>query len=148
MSIYLRNARDSDEEEVKGMEQEKKGEKEKDLERLTTTKLRELVLEKYPQIKGVHGMKKEEIVAAIKAVEIELGIREKEEEGKAPHAKVEHKPKKAKKVLSIPEAKVMVRGLRKQREGALASKDGKAMKALRSKIKKFKRVMRKLKEAS
>jgi len=149
LSIYLRNARGSHEEEVKGMEQEKRGEKEKDIERLTTTKLRELVLEKYPQIKGVHGMKKEEIVAAIKAVEIELGIREKEEEeGKAPHAKVEHKPKKAKKVLSIPEAKVMVRGLRKQREGALASKDGKAMKALRSKIKKFKRVMRKLKEAS
>ena len=74
--------------------EEKKGEKVKDLEKLTATKLRELAMEKYPQIKGVHGMKKEELVEAIKAVEVELGIREKEEEKKAPHPEVKPKAKK------------------------------------------------------
>jgi len=129
------------------MEQEKKAEKTKDLERLTTTKLRELALEKYPQIKGVHGMKKEELVAAIKAVEIELGTREKEEEKKAPRHEIKRKLQE-KKLLTLPEAKAAVKKLRGQREGALASQDSRALKEVRFKIKKLKRLMRRLKEAS
>lgn len=131
--------------------EEEKGEKikDKDLEKLTATKLRELAMEKYPQLKGVHGMKKEELVEAIKGVEIELGIREKEEEKKTPHPEVRHKAKKKeKKVWVIPEVKVMVKGLKGEREGALASKDEKKLQEVRSKIKKLKRIMRKLKEAS
>jgi hypothetical protein len=130
------------------MEQKKKDEKIQDLERLTTTKLRELALEKYPQIKGVHGMRKEELVAAIKAVEIELGIRVKDEEKKVLRPEIKKKPKKEDKVLDIPAAKAMVRGLKRQWEGALASQDSEALKELRGKIKKLKRRMRKLKEAS
>jgi hypothetical protein len=129
--------------------EEKKGEKVKDLEKLTATKLRELAMEKYPQIKGVHGMKKEELVEAIKAVEVELGIREKEEEKKAPHPEVKPKAKKKeKKVWAIPDAKAQVNALKGEREGALASKDEKKLQEVRSKIKKLKRIMRKLKEAS
>jgi len=130
------------------MEQEKKAEKAKDLERLTTTKLRELALEKYPQIKGVHGMKKEELVAAIRAVEIELGIREKEEEKRVPRHEIKKKAKKEKELLSISEAKAMVRSLKRQRDGAQGSQDIKGLKEVRLKIKKLKRLMRKLKEAS
>ena len=127
------------------MEQEKKAEKTKDLERLTTTKLRELALEKYPQIKGVHGMKKEELVAAIKAAEMELGIGEKEEEKKVPlpRPEIKRKVKKEKKLLIISEAKVAVKKLKGQREGALASQDRKALQEARGKIKKLKRLMRK-----
>jgi len=128
---------------------EKKGEKIQDLEKLISIKLRELALEEYPQIKGVHGMKKEELVEAIKAIEIELGIREKEEGKKAPHPEVKHKAKKKeKKVWAIPEAKMLVKGLKGEREGALASKGEKNLQEVRSKIKKLKRIMRKLKEAS
>jgi len=129
--------------------EEQKGEKVKDLERLTATKLRELAMEKYPQIKGVHGMKKEELVEAIKAVEVELGIREKEEEKKAPHPEVKPKAKKKeRKVWAIPDAKAQVNALKGEREGALASKDEKKLQEVRSKIKRLKRIMRKLKEAS
>ena len=129
--------------------EEKKEEKIKDLEKLTTTKLRELALEKYPQIKGVHGMKKEELVETIKTLEIELGIREKEEAKKASHPEVKHKAKKKeKKVWAIPDAKAQVNALKGEREGALASKDEKKLQEVRSKIKKLKRIMRKLKEAS
>ena len=129
--------------------EEKKGETIKDLEKLTVTKLRELARERYPQIKGVHGMKKEELVEAIKAVEVELGIREKEEEKKAPHPEVKHKAKKKeKKVWAIPEAKTLVKGLKGEREGAFASKDEKKLQEVRLKIKRLKRIMRKLREAS
>ncbi|MDH7499585.1 MAG: hypothetical protein QHH30_04285 [candidate division NC10 bacterium] len=129
-------------------EQKAKAEKTKDLERLTTTKLRELALEKYPQIRGVHGMKKEELVAAIKAVEIELGIREKEEEKKPPRQEIKKKVKREKKVVTLPEAKAKLKELKGQREGALASQDRKALQEVRFKIKKLKRLMRRLKEAS
>jgi len=131
------------------MEQEQKAtaEKTKDLERLTTTKLREFALEKYPQIKGVHGMKKEELVAAIKAIEIEVGIREKEEEKKAPRQEIKKKVKE-KKVVTLPEAKARMKELKGQREGALTSQDSKALQEVRFKIKKLKRLMRRLKEAS
>ncbi len=129
--------------------EEKKGERIKDLEKLSTSKLRELALEKYPQVKGVHGMKKEELVEVIKTLEIELGIREKEEAKKAPHPEVKHKAKKKeKKVWAIPDAKGQVNALKGEREGAFASKDEKKLQEVRSKIKKLKRIMRKLKEAS
>jgi hypothetical protein len=131
------------------MEQEQKGEKRADLEKLTTTKLRELALEKYPQITGVHGMKKEALIEAIKAAEVELGVREKEEEKKGSHPEVKHRAKKReKKIWAIPEAKTMVKGLKGEREGALTSKDTRKLERVRSRIKKLKRIMRKLKEAS
>ena len=50
------------------------------LEKLTTPKLRELALEKYPSLSGVSGMKKEELVEGIIAEEVRLGLRPKEEE--------------------------------------------------------------------
>jgi hypothetical protein len=126
----------------------KKPEKIKDLEKLTTTKLRELALERYPQIKGVHGMKKEELVEAIKAVEIELGIREKEEPKRAARRDISGKVRREKKLLSLAEAKAAVRRLKQERQGALESKDRKLLREVREKIKALKRHMRKLREAS
>jgi len=43
---------------------------------------------------------------------------------------------------------MLVKGLKGEREGALASKGEKNLQEVRSKIKKLKRIMRKLKEAS
>ncbi len=54
-----------------------------ELEKLTAPKLRELALEKYPNLTGVSGMKKEELVEAIIAEEIRLGLRPKEEKAQA-----------------------------------------------------------------
>lgn len=147
-SIYLGEIQKSHGKEVRKMEPGKQGEKIKDMEKLTTTKLREIALERYPQIKGVHGMHKEELIEAIKAVEVELGIREKGEIKKGPHHEIKHKGKREKKVWAIPEAKVAVRGLRKEREGALAARDPKQLKAVKTRIRRLKRIMRKLKEAS
>ena len=45
-----------------------------ELEEMTAPKLRELALEKYPEINGVSGMKKEELVDAIIAEEVRLGL--------------------------------------------------------------------------
>lgn len=120
----------------------------KDLEKLTTTKLRELALERYPQIKGVHGMKKEELVEAIKAVEIELGIRKKEEPKRAARPDLPGRARREKKLLSIAEAKTAVRKLKQERQAALESMDRKLLREVRKKIKLLKRHMRKLREAS
>lgn len=49
----------------------------RELEKLTGTKLMELCLEKYPEIQGVSGMKKEEIIEAFIAEEVRLGLRPK-----------------------------------------------------------------------
>ena len=49
-----------------------------DLEKLTAPKLREMAIAKYPNITGVSGMKKEELVEAIIAEEVRLGLRPKE----------------------------------------------------------------------
>ena len=54
-----------------------------DLEKLTAPKLRELAIAKYPSITGVSGMKKEDLVEAIIAEEVRLGLRPKEEKAQA-----------------------------------------------------------------
>ena len=54
-----------------------------DLEKLTAPKLREFALEKYPDIMGVSGMKKDELVEAIIAEDVRNGLRPKEEKQQA-----------------------------------------------------------------
>lgn len=107
----------------------------KELEKLTATKLRELALEKYPEIKGVHAMKKEEILEAIIAEEIRLGLRPKEE-----------RPRKG--VFGIGECKKQIRLLKAERDQAIVTRDRDALKDIRSKIKRLRHKIRRLKEAS
>ena len=107
-----------------------------DLEKMTVTKLREYAMEKHPGIQGVSGMKKEDLIEAIIAEEVKLGLRPKEPEREAPAA-----PK-------VGDLKAKVRGLRADRDKALAGKDRKTLKAIRTKMKRLKRRIKKLKKVS
>lgn len=108
----------------------------KDLEAMTTPKLRELALEKYPEIKGVSGLKKEEIIEAVIAEEIRLGL----------HTKVAGAA--ARKEPGVAELKAKIRALKADRDKALEAKDRAGRAAARAQIKRMKRRVRKLKAAS
>lgn len=107
-----------------------------ELERLTTPKLRELAREKYPNLTGVSGMKKEELVEAIMAEEVRLGLRPKEEKSQATAD------------MGVTQLKAAIRTLKKGRDAALAGKDRGGLAAARLQIKRMKRRLRKLREAS
>ena len=108
-----------------------------DLEKLTTPKLREFALEKYPIITGVSGMKKEELVDAIIAEEVRLGLRPKEE-----------RLQQATANMGIAQLKAAIRTLKKERDSSLQGKDGAGVGRARLRIKRMKRQLRKLREAS
>ena len=105
-----------------------------ELEEMTAPKLRELALEKYPEIKGVSGMKKEELVEAIIAEEVRLGLRPKEEAGRQP--------------VQAKEWKQRIKALKAERAKALDTNDRALLRKSRVRIKRIKRILRKLKEAS
>jgi hypothetical protein len=107
-----------------------------DLEKLTTPKLRDLCLGKYPGIVGVSGMKKEELVEAIIAEEVKQGLRPKEE----------RKPATA--AMGKIQLRAAIRGLKTTRRTALEGKDRVGLAAARLQIKRMKRRLRKLREAS
>jgi hypothetical protein len=107
-----------------------------DLEKLTTPKLRELAKDKYPALSGVSGMKKEELVEAIIAEEVRLGLRPKEEKHQATAA------------MGKTQLKAGIRGLKQSRDSALQAKDYATLAATRLQIKKMKRRLRRLREAS
>ncbi|MBI2080339.1 MAG: Rho termination factor N-terminal domain-containing protein [candidate division NC10 bacterium] len=107
-----------------------------DLERMTATKLREYAMEKHPGIQGDSGMQKEDLIEAIIAEEVRLGLRPKEEKRAAPAA-----PK-------VGDLKAKVRALRADRDKALAGKDSKVLKVVRTKMKRLKRQITKLKKVS
>lgn len=108
----------------------------KELEAMTTPKLRELALEKHPEIKGVSGMKKEEIIEAVIAEEIRLGLRPKEA-GEA-----------VRKEPGVAELKARIRALKAHRDKALEAKDRAGLAQARAQIKRMKRRVRKLRAAS
>lgn len=103
-----------------------------DLEKLTAPKLRDLAMEKYPNLTGVSGMKKEELVAAILAEEVRLGLRPKAEQAQATA------------VMDKGQLKAVLQGLKGQRAAALEGKDRQAIKATRLQMKRMKRALRKL----
>jgi hypothetical protein len=105
-----------------------------ELEEMTAPKLRELALEKYPEIKGVSGMKKEELVEAIIVEEVRLGLRPKEEIKRPP--------------VQASELKQRIKALKAERSSALGAKDRDLLRKSRAKIKRIKRRLRKLREAS
>ncbi len=107
-----------------------------ELEKLTTPKLREWTQGKYPSITGVSGMKKEELIAAIITEEIKLGLRPKEEKNQATAD------------MGATQLKSGIRKLKLERKTALAAKDATTLRRKRLEIKRMKRRLRKLREAS
>jgi hypothetical protein len=107
-----------------------------ELEKLTAPKLRELALEKYPNVTGVSGMKKEELVEAIIAEEVRLGLRPKEE------------GRQAMASMGVTQLKAAICEFKKARDSALQGKDRAGLATARLQIKRMKRRLRKLREAS
>ena len=116
-----------DEEEMK-MEK-----KEKPLEKMTAKELREMVLG-LPGVHGVHAMKKEELIAAIRAAK---GITELE-----PKKEKISIAKKEKVVLTVAQLKQKVRELRAKREEILQQRHWKMAEILRRRISRLKKKTR------
>ena len=108
-----------------------------DLEKMTTPKLRELAIAQFPNLTGVSGMKKEELVEAIIAEEVRQGLRPKEV-----------RQTQATAAMGKVQLKTAIRVVRGARKAALEAKDRAGLRGARQKIKRMKRRLRKLKEAS
>jgi len=106
-----------------------------ELEKLTVTKLREFCMEKYPEVQGVSGMKKEEIIEAIIAEEVRLGLRAKTDAAAAERQ-------------TATDLKAQIRLFRGRRDQALAAQDSDGAREARAGIKRLKRRIRKVREAS
>jgi hypothetical protein len=108
-----------------------------DLEKLTAPKLRELANAKFPDITGVSGMKKDELIEAIVAEEIRLGLRPKQQERQ-----------QATSAMGAGQLKTAIRDLKASRKTAVEQKNSAALKLARLQVKRMKRRLRKLREAS
>lgn len=108
-----------------------------ELEKLTTPKLRELAIAQFPDLTGVSGMKKEELVEAIIAEEVRQGLRPKEDRQTQRTAR-----------MGAAQLKTAIRDLKGTRTTALQSKDRAGLSQTRLWIKRMKRRLRKLREAS
>ena len=106
------------------MAEDKTENKEKPLAKMTAKELKDVALE-IPEISGVHGMNKAELVAAIKAAR---GIIE--ETGKKTSA-------------SARQLKEKIQALKTAREGALQAKDKKMASVYRRRISRLKKKTRK-----
>jgi len=98
--------------------------KEKPLEKMTVTDLREMAKE-IPEIAGVHGMKKDELIAAIKKAK---GI-------------VDEPVKKTDATLG--EIKKKIKAIKAQRQAAIEAKDRKMATIYKRRISKLKKKSRK-----
>jgi cell division protein FtsX len=107
--------------------------KEKPLDKMTAKELREMALG-LPGIHGVHAMKKEELIIAIRAAK---GITE-------PEPKKEKKvvAEKEKVVLTVAQLKQKVKELRAKREELLQQKDLRMAEILRKRISRLKKKTR------
>jgi len=108
-----------------------------DLEKLTAPKLRELAIAQLPDLTGVSGMKKEELVEAIIADEVRQGLRPKED-----------RQGQATATMGAGQLKTGIRALKGTRKAALEAKDRAGLRATRLQIRRMKRRLRKLREAS
>jgi hypothetical protein len=104
---------------------------EMDLEKMTAVELRELALKQYPDITGVHAMKKEELIRAIHQARGEAVTEKKK---KKPVAKVK---------VDKTELKKQIRLLKTEKEKILQGNDKKGLAKVRKKIKKLKRLSKK-----
>ena len=97
---------------------------EKPLEKMTVKDLREMAKD-MPGIEGVHGMKKDELIAAIKEVK---GIKD------GPVKKAD---------ASIGDIKKQIKAMKAQRQGALEAKDSKMATIYKRRISRLKKKSRK-----
>lgn len=104
---------------------------EKDLERLTATKLREIA-KQYEEIKGAHAMKKEQLIIAIRKARGEdvISIASSGDAGKR-----------------VGTLKKQIKNLREEKEAAQEKRDKKAVTRLRKRIKKYRRLTRRIARA-
>jgi hypothetical protein len=118
-------------------EEAKKDEKqaEKPLDKMTVIELREVAKEEIPDIVGVTGMKKDELLAAIKEAR---GIKD------------EVPPKKKKKTagpkknMSVREMKQEISKLREDRSALRQDKDKKKLEIIRKRINRLKKMTRRV----
>jgi cell division protein FtsX len=113
-----------------GDEMEKK---EKPLEKMTAKELREMALG-LPGIQGVHAMKKEELITAIRAAK---GITERE-----PKKEKKALVKKEKVVLTVAQLKEKVKELRAKREELVQEKNLRMAEIIRKRISRLKKKTR------
>jgi hypothetical protein len=106
------------------MSAEKMETKEKPLEKMTVKDLKE-VAKAIPEITGVHGMKKDELIVAIK-------------EAKG----IEDKPVKKKADASLSQLKTKIKQLKAQRQAALEASDKKMATIYRRQISRLKKKTR------
>ena len=107
--------------------------KEKSLEKMTAKELREMALG-LSGIQGVHAMKKEELMTAIRAAK---GIAEPE-----PKKEKHIVAKKEKVVLTVPQLKQKVKELRAKRQELLQEKNLKMAEILRRRVSRLKKKTR------
>ncbi len=107
--------------------------KEKPLEKMTAKELREMALG-LPGIHGVHAMKKEELITAIRTAK---GITEPE-----PIREKKVFVKKEKVILTVAQLKQKVKELRAKREELLQQKKVMMAEILRKRISRFKKKTR------
>lgn len=100
---------------------------EKELERLTATKLRE-VAKQYENITGVHAMKKEQLIVAIR-------------QARGEDITTMYGKDASEKIGTL---KKKIKLLGNEKEAARESKDTKKVSLLRKKIKRFRRLTRKM----
>ena len=110
---------------------------EKPLDKMTVVELREVAKEEIPGITGVTGMKKDELLTAIKDAR---GIKDETPAKKK-------KPRKTagpKKVMSVKEMKQEIIRLRGERETLRQEKDKKKLEVIRRRINRLKKMTRKV----
>jgi hypothetical protein len=114
----------SEKETLQKMSDEKVESKKKPLEKMTVKDLREMAKD-MPEIVGVHGMKKEELILAIKEIK---GIKDE------PVKKAD---------ASVAEIKQQIKAFKAQRQAALESKDSKMATVYKRRISRLKKKSRK-----
>lgn len=113
----------------------------KPLEKMTVKALRELAKE-IPEITGVHGMKKEELLVAINEVR---GVEAETVEAETVKADKSTKGKQVKKAGSTTgEIKKQIKALKAQRQAALGAKDKKMATVYKRRISRLKKKSRKV----
>ncbi len=111
-------------------EKPKEDVEEKPLDKMTAPELREIAVE-IPDVSGVHAMKKEELLMAIKE---HRGIQDEEPK--------KRKKKTSKVKLSPKELKAKIVQLRQEKENARAADDKKKVDVLRLRINRMKKKTR------
>ncbi len=133
------------------MTQEKKKNSDKPLEKMTVKELREIAKD-ISDLTGVHAMKKEDLLVAIKATqdtgETSSAATEEKQDTPTPKTsaagtKKKGTAKKEKAVLTVKEVKSLIKSLKFKRQQALSDKDGKMAKIYKRRISRLKKKSRK-----